>query len=127
MISSPAGFDPTFAEITLYHISALPNEPPEISGRGSNYAYGDTLDLNCSSKPSYPPSKLTWSAQYHEFNAWNMLTNLRYINDEAAQPSWVEDSLSKTEAQLYHSEARLTMRIGSRWKLVRPADFYHQF
>lgn len=43
-----------------------------------------------------------------------MLTNLRYINDEAAQPSWVEDSLSKTEAQLYHSEARLTMRIGSR-------------
>ena len=39
---------------------ALPNEPPEISGGETNYAYGDMLDLNCTSKPSYPPSKLTW-------------------------------------------------------------------
>ena len=26
---------------------ALPSQPPEISGQGSNYAYGDNLDLNC--------------------------------------------------------------------------------
>ena len=43
--------------------------------------------------------------------------NFRYINDEAAQGSWVEESLSKTEAQLYHTEARLTMNIGSRYKI----------
>lgn len=113
MISSPTDFDPTFT-----HISALPNEPPEISGGGPNYAYGDTLDLNCSSRPSYPPSKLTWSATHHDninkIGNTSLNNFLRYINDEAAQASWVEESLSKTEAQLYHSEARLTMNIGSR-------------
>ena len=40
--------------------SALPSEPPEINGGETNYAYGDILDLNCTSKPSYPPSRLTW-------------------------------------------------------------------
>ena len=95
----------------------MPDEPPEISGGGPNYAYGDTLDLNCSSKPSYPPSKLTWSVKYHFFKSFIFFFNFRYINDEAAQGSWVEESLSKTEAQLYHSEARLTMNIGSRYKI----------
>jgi len=87
----------TISGVGSMQVVALPNEPPEISGGGANYAYGDNLDLNCSSKPSYPPSKLTW-----------------YINDEAVQGSWVEESLSKTGAQLYHSEARLTMKIGAR-------------
>ena len=41
-------------------VVALPSEPPEITGGGRNYAYGDELDLNCTSKPSYPPTQLTW-------------------------------------------------------------------
>ena len=24
------------------------------------YAYGDELDLNCTSKPTYPPTRLSW-------------------------------------------------------------------
>merc|ERR1719342_142335 len=78
-------------------VVALPSEPPEISGGETNYAYGDILDLNCTSKPSYPPSRLTW-----------------YVNDEAARDDEVKESLSKTEEQLYESESRLTMKINAR-------------
>jgi hypothetical protein len=40
--------------------SELPTAPPEIGGGARNYAYGDELNLNCTSKPSYPPTRLTW-------------------------------------------------------------------
>lgn len=88
---------PPFDTITgqgRMQVIALPSSPPEISGGGSHYAYGDTLDLNCTSKPSYPPTKLTW-----------------YVNNEAARPSAVEETLVKTEQQLYFSEARLTLPV----------------
>jgi len=89
----------TVSEVGKMQVVELPNEPPEISGGGSNYAYGDELDLNCTSKPSYPPTKLTW-----------------YVNNEVAnsRTSNVEETLSKTAEQLYYSESRLTMKINSR-------------
>ena len=85
--------------LKLHPLLELPNEPPEISGGGSNYAYGDELDLNCTSKPSYPPTKLTW-----------------YVNNEVAnsRTSLVQESLSKTAEQLYYSESRLRMKVITR-------------
>ena len=77
-------------------LPALPNQPPEISGGGSNYAYGDDLDLNCTGKPTYPPTKLTW-----------------YINDIEARDPFVQESLSKTDNNLYYSETRLTIKVSS--------------
>ena len=78
----------------IIFVVALPNEPPEISGGGANYAYGDILDLNCTSKPSYPPTKLTW-----------------YINNEVARDNEVQENLSKTNDLLYYSESRLIMKV----------------
>jgi hypothetical protein len=56
----------TFMPICLcsdddFFCSELPTAPPEIGGGARNYAYGDDLNLNCTSKPSYPPTRLTWS------------------------------------------------------------------
>ena len=77
-------------------LPALPSQPPEISGGGSNYAYGDDLDLNCTGKPTYPPTKLTW-----------------FVNDVEARDPFVQDSLSKTDNNLYYSETRLTIKVSS--------------
>jgi len=78
-------------------VVALPDEPPEISGGGTNYAYEDELDLNCTSKPTYPPTRLTW-----------------YINDMHAKENIVTDSLMKTVENLYLSASRLTMKVSPR-------------
>ena len=36
---------------------------------------------------------------------------IRYVNNEAAKQSLVEESLSKTDNQLYFSESRLLMKV----------------
>jgi len=77
-------------------VVALPASPPEISGGGSNYAYGDDLDLNCTALPTYPPTKLKW-----------------FVNDIEAKPAFVQESLSRTDNNLYYSETRLTIKVSS--------------
>jgi len=84
------------SEVGRLQVVALPSQPPEISGGGSNYAYGDDLDLNCTGKPTYPPTKLTW-----------------FVNDVEARDPFVQDSLSKTDNNLYYSETRLTIKVSS--------------
>jgi len=93
------GVGPPFDAVSAVgrlQVVALPNQPPEISGGGSNYAYGDELDLNCTGKPTYPPTKLTW-----------------FINDIEARDPFIEESLSKTDNNLYYSETRLTIKVSS--------------
>ena len=62
---------PTYSNGMIYHsydiysnnkllITELAREPPEIQGGRGNYFYGDDLNLNCTSKPTYPPTTLTW-------------------------------------------------------------------
>jgi len=85
------------SEVGRMQVVALPDEPPEISGGGTNYAYGDELDLNCTSKPTYPPTRLSW-----------------YINNQHAKDNIVVESLTKTVESLYFSATRLTMKVSPR-------------
>jgi len=73
----------------------LPDSPPEITGGATNYAYGDQVDLNCTSKPSYPPTRLTW-----------------YISNTRAREDLVNGEVMLRSADmLYTTISQLTIKI----------------
>lgn len=83
------------AEEARMQVVELPTAPPEIGGGARNYAYGDDLNLNCTSKPSYPPTRLTW-----------------YINNQKAVDSMIDgDLMYKTDDDLYVSSSFLSMKV----------------
>ena len=55
------------------------------------------VSMDATSSPSaYPPTKLTW-----------------FVNDIEARDPFVQESLSKTDNNLYYSETRLTVKVSS--------------
>jgi len=85
------------SQVGQMQVVALPSQPPEISGQGSNYAYGDNLDLNCTGEPTYPPTTLSW-----------------FINNQQAKAQFVTNTVMKTEDDLYMTLSQLNMRVSSR-------------
>ena len=41
------------------------------------------------------------------------LFSVRFVNDKEARPAFVQESLSKTDNNLYYSETRLTIKVSS--------------